>query len=269
MFNRNKKLEDIILPITLLYSLKLVTLIHLPCPELTYTHISGDTLNPVIKLVLSLYQYISDQVHQKYIQLCLKALYSDEPFPSYKQFNFYTIKLHCVNDSICFKQLHNYIHHTLKYNPILAGELNQLGWKTYKIVILSQGKFFFYASMSAPEKSSVIFLGMTGLENSYERLRQIFLYELGHAFGFRDEYYPLSFQAESSTFTTGPNCAMDIETAKKCWGDLLHKGAGYYKGCAGNEDYIKPTRNSLMSFWFSPGNTYGPVSESYMIKEII
>ena len=57
--------------------------------------------------------------------------------------------------------------------------------------------------------------------------------------------------------------------AEKWWGDLAknYTEVGYFKGCCGNESYIKPTDASIMNL--NGGSilyTYGPVSEDYLNK---
>lgn len=237
--------------------------------ELTYTRISNNNQGSGLNLVFYPHRYVSEQAYQRDIQLCLKALYSVEPFASYKHFNIFAINPDSVDDSLCFRQIKDHIYPTLKCKACLTNDLNKLGWNTFKFIILSQERFLSYANISNPEEFSVIFLSFGDLGDNYERMRGIFLHELGHALGLRDEYHPIPVKANSMAFTPGPNCVSDIQTAKMLWGDLLDKGAGYYKGCAGHAEYIKPTKSSLMSGDILSGSTYGPVSERYLRKALL
>jgi len=95
----------------------------------------------------------------------------------------------------------------------------------------------------------------------------------GHSFGLKDEEIFVIVQAGGAPHAPdGPNCAPNAATAEKWWGNLTKKysAVGYFKGCAGNENYIKPTVASIMNL--NTGSPiiydYGPVSEQYLKKAL-
>src|SRR5581483_5223698 len=76
----------------------------------------------------------------------------------------------------------------------------------------------------------------------------------------------------NGTIPDGPNCAPDMRTAEQWWGKLAQiypSRVGYFPGCEGNNNFIKPTKGSLMALNESDSDfvpDFGPVSELYLSK---
>ena len=216
--------------------------------------------------------YLSWNEFDRDTDTMLRALKSTEPWSSYKRYNIYRILP--KETGLCSVETANERKPVLRCAPgKINAYLGNLTTGPFKLVVLSRRDFQSWANvvrltdsgifMSVPRSpQGVADEGATGV---------LFLHLVGHAFGLKDEeIFPVAKAHSAVMRPDGPNCAPDKETAKVWWGDLIgaEPAVGYFKGCSGNRDYIKPTEHSLMNL----GNfsldalTYGPVSEEYLSK---
>lgn len=167
----------------------------------------------------------------------------------------------------------------------LVESFNALGIEHFKLVVLSPEEFVPVAKV-ARGKNSAIYIPTTNRTEQSDGfnkwLGQIFMHELGHSLGLRDEYarerpeeHILDIEAydkESSNpgfRPAKPNCAPDQQTAKAWWKDYLTSEAtssgllGIFPGCAGRNDYFYPVKGTLMTV-NAAQESYGIVSEEYL-----
>jgi len=157
-----------------------------------------------------------------------------------------------------------------------------------RLIVISQQKFRPYA-LYTTDNNSALFLSLRnryGLKRNHTLQREL-LHELGHLFGLKEERGRTNFslnsrqgQAISSPLNLPgkPNCARNLSQAKGWWGDWASNYAdvGYFRGCAGNANWIKPHKDSLMRSPYQNVNSYGRVNQrflrhslcSYLEKEI-
>lgn len=164
-------------------------------------------------------------------------------------------------------------------DPKLIESFARLGIDHYKIVLVSPLDFI-AASEVAYGKNTWIaiptFQGNLSHEDHKRWLGIIFMQELGHSLGLRYEYFkgkPSSYVKESSTDGSTPlghqaglpNCAPDEATAKNWWDNYISvfENIGFYKGCAGNDNYVYPEQETLMSD-LPRKESFGRVSEDYL-----
>ena len=108
---------------------------------------------------------------------------------------------------------------------------------------------------------------------------RLILHETGHTFGLADEYT----EPPLGSRPWGPNCAENIQNAKKLWEDLVgERGVGYYSaiqsseiiytkdgGCSYVPTNIRPTENSIMrGHWWYLKADYGPVNERHLLTKL-
>lgn len=105
------------------------------------------------------------------------------------------------------------------------------------------------------------------------------IHEFGHVFGgLMDEYYDADLRREN---IGEPNCAPDIATAKRWWGDLENLDperpdirVGYYSGGCYSGKPIRPTKYSIMSDPYRENldvfreSRFGVVNERCILKLI-
>lgn len=148
---------------------------------------------------------------------------------------------------------------------------------------------------------SLGFLTVRGSQFAFENSGRLLLHELGHAIGgLADEY--VEYGVGTRNVEQVVNCAPDLATAKKRWGDLegvdgVHfytgvkdvPGTTYYKspkasieelgtfpdgsdwsdgGCSYDWNNIRPTIGSFMNNQFEQGVDYGPVNEREMQRKL-
>lgn len=93
---------------------------------------------------------------------------------------------------------------------------------------------------------------------------RLILHEFGHGFAYLADEYSESGKPRRPT---NPNCAPDIETAKKWWGDLEGiEGTEYYQGCSYVPENIRPTENSIMYRHWILKDDYYPVNERKILE---
>ena len=215
--------------------------------------------------------YKSWQEFNQDIDVLLRQMKLVEPWKSYSDYNIYRIMPE--ETSICTIKIKDERRPVIRCNPKLVNKyLNKLRAGYLKLIVLSRQRFESWANV-VKDRNSGIFLSLPYplISRQEEQSGGIFfLHLLGHSFGLKDEEYFVLAKANSAAHKPdGPNCAPDIETAKQWWGDLAVKypnEVGYFPECAGNKNYIKPTKGSLMNLgdlkYFEL--TYGLVSERYL-----
>ena len=93
---------------------------------------------------------------------------------------------------------------------------------------------------------------------------RLILHEFGHGFAYLADEYSEDGKPKSPR---EPNCAPDIETAKKWWGNLEgNNGVSYFQGCSYVNSNIRPTENSIMFKHWILKDTYYPVNERKILE---
>ncbi len=218
--------------------------------------------------------YLSWDDFEKDTDAIARGLKLVEPWKSYDKYNIYKIRPKELD--ICVVRTENERKPVLRCDTRKTNEyLNKITipQKPFKLIVLSRRDFQSWANVVRLNDTGIFFSitkPISGLteEQNYAIL---FLHLIGHAFGLKDEEKFVIAKAESAVhIPDGPNCAPDKKTAQKWWGRLAENNpsVGYFKGCSGSDNYIKPTEYSLMNlgeFSFSDID-YGPVSEEYLRK---
>ncbi len=214
-------------------------------------------------------------------QFLMDSFQTIEPWKSYKDFNFYTI-FTGADKTMCFIQVENEPKPKLRCSSHVNDYITKLGLYKFKAVVVSRDEFTSWANVTRFDNSMVAISAPPSAQNQ-ELTRKIMLHEFAHGFGLRDEMVKsvIAKAGSEATLAGPPNCAPDINTAKEWWGDELHyigdnmatvdpaKGeVGFFVGCAGSDQYIKPTIGSLMNLDDATVNSdnYGLVSEHYLKK---
>ncbi len=195
-----------------------------------------------------------------------------EPWKSYDRFNIY--KINPKNGaSLCQVKTENERKPVLRCNERINGYFEALKLPRAKFIVFSRKDFQSWANVTRLENAGIFFSvplkiePATALAQSY-----LMLHLLGHAFGLKDEEKFVIAKAQGAPhLPDGPNCAPDKATAEKWWGDLAEQypdRVGYFNTCAGSDEYIRPTKSSLLNFGDMTDfiADYGPVSERYLSK---
>ncbi|PIT98394.1 MAG: hypothetical protein COT71_00930 [Candidatus Andersenbacteria bacterium CG10_big_fil_rev_8_21_14_0_10_54_11] len=192
-----------------------------------------------------------------------------EPWQSYNHFNIY--KINPQQGDLCAIKTADERKPTLRCGEGVNAYLNQLPLERFKLIILSRQNFQSWANVARLENSAILFsLTESPTDATAARTQGLLLAHLfGHAFGLKDEELHVIAKAGGAPHTPdGPNCAPDQTTAEAWWGDLAAQDSqvGYFPGCAGNVNYLKPTEASIMNLNTGADLvfTYGPVSERYL-----
>ena len=236
-------------------------------------HIPAAAYQRGLDLIFFADGYLSWQEFDSDTQLLLREMRKVEPWKSYSRYNIYLIRPKELD--ICTVKVKDERKPTLRCDAEKVNKyLNKLRTWHFKFIVLSRRDFQSWANVVRLQDSGIFFSMPRSPRDSIEEqvTGQLFLHMLGHAFGLKDEELFVIAKADSAAHKPdGPNCAPDKTTAKKWWGDLARlypERVGYYQGCAGVIDYIKPTKGSLMNLGdlseFVPD--YGPVSERYLRK---
>ena len=96
--------------------------------------------------------------------------------------------------------------------------------------------------------------------------RYAFLHEVGHLFGLQEEATTLRVYKSSPAYAPWrPNCATNSTEARDWWGGMIgQQDTGYYNGCAGHLDYLRPNNATLMGDKATNESGYGTVSTAYL-----
>ncbi|MEK6833097.1 MAG: hypothetical protein AABY32_03545 [Nanoarchaeota archaeon] len=175
------------------------------------------------------------------------GLMSVEPFKSNKnKFNIWMIK---ADDKI------NYENSKPNYKDTVS--IASKCTSTDYTLVISKSNYRSYCYFGTPCFNSV------GTPLTKEAGRLI-LHEFGHGFArLADEYV----ESALGNRPTSPNCAPDIETAKKWWGNLEgNNGVAYFQGCSYVNSNIRPTENSIMFKHWILKDTYYPVNERKILE---
>jgi len=193
----------------------------------------------------------------------ISSMKNIEPFKSFDNINFF--KIENSDQNVCSVKETNSRRSQVKCSTEINKYLKKCNLDNFKLIVLTKDKSISYSVISK-YKNSLMVLSKPGNGVS----NNVFLHELGHLFGLVDEKAtalgPVSADSLANK-PSRPNCAPDIKTAEIWWKDYLnYSDVGFYPGCAGNEQYIKPTESSIMSNNFGSG--YGRVSTDYM-KQVL
>ncbi|MEI7426118.1 MAG: hypothetical protein WCK16_04325 [Candidatus Moraniibacteriota bacterium] len=193
-----------------------------------------------------------------------------EPWKTYTNYNIYKVNPG-ADSQLCQIKTENERKPVLRCDAKINKLLEKVQLENFRLIVLSRKDFQSWANVSRLESAGIFFSlkdkidESNGIATSY-----LFAHLLGHSFGLKDEEKFVIAKADGAPHDPdGPNCAPDEETAKKWWANLAEKfpdRVGYFKTCAGSDNFIKPTETSLMNFGnmekFIPD--YGPVSEEYL-----
>ena len=224
-----------------------------------------------LNLIFLADQYASWEEFENDISGLMEELKTIEPWQSYGFFNVY--KINPKEAGLCYTKTKDERKPVLRCLPSINNYLTNLSLTNFRLIVLSRQEFQSWANVTRYENSGIFFSAPQTLKEKIEqRVHALLLaHLLGHAFGLKDEEIFVLAKAGGAPHTPdGPNCAPDAATAQKWWGDLTKKypEVGYFKGCGGNNDYIKPTLSSIMNL--NTGDpivyNYGPISESYLKK---
>jgi hypothetical protein len=231
-----------------------------------------ENINPQgLNLIFLADQYSSWEEFEGDINGVMGELRNIEPWKSYQNFNIY--KINPKEMGLCYIKTKDERKPVLRCRTDINNYLNNLPLDKFRLIVLSRQEFQSWANLTRYENSGIFFSIPKALTDPNEqRVNALLLaHLLGHTFGLKDEEIFVIAKAFGAPHTPdGPNCAPDATTAEKWWGDLAKKDkmVGYFKGCAGDETFIKPTVSSIMNL--NTGApivyTYGPVSEDYLKK---
>ena len=211
------------------------------------------------------------------VDVILKAMKQTEPWKSHAEINAFLIFQN--SSTICMVKEENSYAPVLKCGKELIALAQTLPLVNVKVVVLSRQSFVSWANVSRFE-NSFVFYSMPESKQTDTFNLKIFIHEFAHGFGLRDETRSIIADSGSAPARPeGPNCAPNVAVAKLWWGkylkhedgalifDSTNNDVGFYFGCAGNQDYLRPTQKSLMNIQdFPDADTYGLVSEDYLRK---
>lgn len=215
--------------------------------------------------------YLSWNDFDKDADTLLSSLRSVEPWRSYERYNIYKILAH--ETDTCAVKTAEERKPVLRCDPEkLNAYLNRISTGPFKLIVLSKRDFQSWANVRRLDDSGIFFSApsMPADLASLAAYKVMFLHLLGHAFGLKDEEeHPIAKADSAALVPDGPNCAPDRATAETWWGSFVAEkngAVGYFPGCAGNPNYIKPTKISLMNLaeFSTAAADYGPVSEEYL-----
>src|SRR3989344_2296568 len=178
----------------------------------------------------------------------LAGLMSVEPFKSSKEkFNFWMV----LGDDKIPKN--DWDGPSFKESIQLASQCTQ---GDYPIIISKKSfRSYAYSGHSA-------YLSFGRYTDSIGRGR-LFLHEFGHAFGMLADEYS---EEGKSNRPHEPNCAPDVETAIKWWGDV--SGTDYFQGCSYVNSNVRPTFNSIMRNHWDLKDDFGPVNKKALLNKL-
>ena len=223
-----------------------------------------------LNLIFFADQYDSWQEFEQDIDSLIRELKTIEPWKTYNFYNIY--KINPNEEGLCYVKIKDEKKPRLRCRVEINDYLGKLPLERFKLIVLSQQEFESWVNAVRLENSGIFISAPNLISGSGKEIQSLLLAHLfGHAFGLKDEELFLSAKAGGAPHTPdGPNCAPDIDIAEEWWGDIAEEFSevGYFKGCCGSEDFIKPTQSSIMNL--NTGSpivyTYGLVSERYLKK---
>lgn len=211
------------------------------------------------------------------VKILINVLDTVEPYKSLS--DLITYKIITSDKDIC--SVINYgSGKTLVCDKYTLGGIQRLGIDHIKLVALSPKDFVPTAPVAhgfGTVMSISTYKGIRPRVGYEQKIKQDFATGLGKSLGLFREYSDTRALSENldfpqnmlltklSTHFGKPNCAPNLETAQKWWGNYAKKfkEVGFFRGCSDNPDYYYPQKNTLMSE--NPkGGTYGRVSEDYL-----
>lgn len=203
------------------------------------------------------------------------GLMSVEPFKSNKnKINVWMIKAP------------DYKHNTQKEFVEDINRFKSICPQQNRAIVISKNDVYRSFASITPFVGGDAYCSINDPEEESSTKGRLILHEFGHSFsGLSDEYV----EKDKRDSPDGPNCAPDLATAKKLWGELEGKdGVGYYtgvKGLAGTEylespvytynggcsytkDNIRPTKMSIMLDQRKLESDYGPVNERWLKEKL-
>lgn len=144
----------------------------------------------------------------------------------------------------CRREVKNSLNPHLSCAPDASGYSGTCRLPRFKLVVLARVSFVSHAAVALPGVPSPVFVSTDGPRDAWTHDA---VHELGHAFALRDERASIVARVGSPASEPGPNCAPDAARARARWGDLAASGdAGYFAGCAGHKDWLRPNDATLM-----------------------
>jgi hypothetical protein len=215
-----------------------------------------------LNLVFCPLNYSDKEAFQKDTQSLITRLKKTSPFDEFNaSFSLWQVDLTDAEVAQVFKSTQDFPPLKVR-NDFLAYISSGLELREYKLVIIDAKGNISCAELSSIDKTSLIILGKARYKDN-NSFAKVFLHELGHSLGLRDECVDCA-QLSPSGY---PNCANNRKEAEDWWGDLIGNDTrvNYISGCCGNKNYIRPTIASLMN---DPDKAedFGPVNERYLKK---
>ena len=209
------------------------------------------------------------------IQMTVDAMRATKPWSSYRRYNVY--RIFSKEFDLCAVAVKDERKPVLRCDPEkLNAHLNRLSTGPFKLIVLSRREFQSWANVKRLEDSGIFLAFLCRPKDPATRAayQVMFLHLLGHAFGLKDEEeHPIAKSGLRRARARRHPIARQTRRRRNLGGGVSLRdklpGVGYHKGCAGNPEYIKPTKTSLMNLGeFSPDTSadYGPVSEAYLSK---
>ena len=215
-----------------------------------------------IPLVFVFINYTNEQSYLTDLFILNEKLMTTSPFGEFlKGIVVYKIDISQEEEKVFFKKTQNFPYVSVRTDFLedIASDVNG----AYKLVIINSLGSLSCAELSLVDKISLVIVGRNRYKNEEDFTRG-FMHELGHSFGLRDECS--SCKQGQAGF---PNCASNEKEAERWWGrQVTERGrVGYFNGCCGRKDYIRPTIASLMN---NPNKAkdFGPVNEKYLRDSI-
>jgi len=231
-----------------------------------------EAVNPQgLNLVFFADQYSSWPEFESDIDALMGEIKKIEPWQSYEALNIF--KINPKTGGLCWIKVKDERKPVLRCGEEINDYLGVFSFERFRLIVLSRQEFQSWANMTRLQNSGVFFSLPQGLiDGTAKKTNGLLLaHLLGHVFGLKDEeIFVLAKDGGAPHTPDGPNCAPDAVTAESWWGGLAkqYSQIGYFKGCCGNESFIKPVQSSIMNLNTGAeiSFSYGPVSEQYLKK---
>lgn len=244
--------------------------------EVITDHMTKDTEGKLM-LIFFYDGYVTQAEANDTVNVLKETLKELEPFKSMSDLVGY--KVFTTDGKKC-----NVEKNQLVCDPKLIESFRKLGVEHFKVVLMSPEYFQSAAPLSRGTNSYIAIstFNKTNLGKADQRRWTgiNFAQLLGHSLGLSYEMSdiessnsavivpiapPAGIPQKTALQSGLPNCATDLDTAKKWWGAYteLFKDISYNKNCEGNGNNYYPEKNTLMSN-FPQKQSYGLVSEDYL-----